>query len=582
MAKSKTTEPLHARDYENMDDEAILTQALSDMRASESFQSQYFDKFRRYYKLYRSFISLTDRKPDRSNLFIPYTFAQIETIVPKIVLGMFTSRPYVQTMPLGFEAGDRELRAQKMNKLLEYQFQQKIRLVQIATDAIKAVKIYGTAITKQTWEFKTKRLVKRKQREILGMKIPGAFEDVLVESVVKDDPNITLVPILDFFFDPAATTIEEARYCIHRYWEDYNEIAEKAKNSKGIYKNLDKIKDADKGSSVKEDADMLDAIGISAATNKKKGIEILEVWTDDWVVKIADKSVVIYSQMNPFFHHKKPFAKWIDSSVPNEFYGIGSVEAIEPLQNELNTTRNQRIDNVSFVLNKMYKINRGANIDTKQLVSRPAGFIEVDEMSDVEELKFTDVTSSSYNEETYIKQDIDVATGVHDTERGSSPERRETATTMNILANAGSERFKLQILLTEYGGLHDTVNQIVQLNQQYIDRPKEILLLGNAGQIESDIISPEEILGQYTIVAVGSAVEPKVNKEQYQAQITQLFTAVSSSPEVNRPELLKIMFEAFDIKNAESLINKVDPMQQLQQMIAQQQQNPLQTQNSEV
>jgi hypothetical protein len=516
------------------------------MRASQAFQNPYFDKFRSFYKLYRSYIDPENRKENRSNLFIPYTFHQVETVTPKMILAMFKTRPYVQTVPLGVDNATRELRSKKMNKLLDYQFQQKIKLIPLATDIVKTANIYGTAITKQSWDYKTGKAVTRRPSAVNT----GSYDLVLVERVVSDDPKVTLIPLTDFFFDPAGTTIDECRYCIHRYWEDLHELKQKNEESEGMYRNLDKVSNAENGAEASASDKMLSQIGLSSSINAQKGVEIWEYWTDDWVVKIANASVVIYSGMNPYFHMKKPFAKLVDTAVPNEFYGMGIPETIECLQEELNTTRNQRIDNVSFVLNKMWKIKRGANVDTTQLVSRPAGFIEIDEEGDVEEITFNDVTASAYQEESVIKADMDRTTGIHDTERGSTPTRRETATTMSILSEAGSQRFELKTMLAEYGGFHDMINQIMWLNQQYIDRQRELILLGDDGTLDTDTITPEEIQGSWGIVAVGSSIEPAVNKEMRQTNLVNLYNMVQQRPDVDSAALLKLVLEEFDIKNA--------------------------------
>jgi hypothetical protein len=543
-----------------MNDEQVLTQVLEDKKASEQFQRPYFDMFREFYKLYRSYIDPDKHRLYRSNLFIPKTFEVIETVTPKIVSAIFSNRPYVTTVALGSSRWNvpREIRAGKMNNLLDYQFQQKIHIVPIGIDLIKTALIYGTCITKETWKFRKKQVVDRRPVTMLGIPIPNQFKDVLVERVVDDDPRVELVPLLDFFFDPAAHTIEGSRYCIHRYWEDLHELKVKAKEGAG-YKNIDKLADTEDPHAHETTSDMLDSIGMSTGTNRRKGIEILEYWTDDWVVRVANQSVVIYNQETPFYHRSKPFSRTVDASVPGEFYGIGEIEPIIGLQEELNVTRNQRIDNVALVMNKMYKVMRGANIDPKQLISRPAGFIEVDTMDDVEEMKFDDVTSSSYNEEGVIKDDIDKTLGVSDSARGSDPKRRETATTMSILANAASERFRLKVLMIEKTGIEEMTRHIIRMNQQFIDREREIMILGNDDQTETVTVSPEEILGEYDIAAIGSASNPSASKEVQQSQLIQLLNVVQNNPYVNQMEFLTRLFEAFEMKNIPALLQEPQP-----------------------
>lgn len=566
MAKDKKSKAKHPRDFENMEDVDIINQVLNDFRDSDLFQKQYFDTFRECYKLYRSYISEDEMKENRSNLFIPYTFQVIETVVPKLILTMFSARPYVQAIPLGvLDNQTRTQRAQKMTKLFEWLYTSKIKIVPLVTEIIKTAAIYGTAITKQTWDYEEKEIVKKRQRTVLGIPIAGAFENVLVNSVVKDQPKVELINILDFFFDPAATTIQEGRYAVHRYYEDFHELSEKNRKSNGMYKNLDKYKSYSNDVYARQNENnfMPDAAGISRANNGTKSIEILEYWTDDWVIKVANRETIIYSNPTPFFHRQKPFAKWVYSALPNEFYGEGAVNPIKPLQYELNTTRNQRVDNVSFVLNKMWKVLRSANIDVTQLVSKPAGFIEVDELTDIEEIRFTDVTASSYNEESVIKNDMDMTSGVHDAARGSSPDRRETATTMSILSKAGSERFQLSVRLSETGGFYDMNNQILRLLQQYVDHDLEVMILGDDGKLQPDIVSPEDILGEWDIVAIGSSLEPNANKEIRQTQLVQLYNIIQARPDVNHSALLRNIFEAFDMRNMDEIFNvQQQPMAQ--------------------
>ena len=155
---------------------------------------------------------------------------------------------------------------------------------------------------------------------------------------------------------------------------------------------------------------------------------------------------------------------------------------------------------------------------------------------------------------------MDVVSGVNDTQRGTFAQRRETATTMNILANAGAERFKLKVALVAYGGMHDMVNQVIRLNQQYLSGEQEVLILGKDGTVGADTVTVEDILGEWDIVAVGSAVEPSVNKDIQQSNMTQLYSLLKDNPIVNQEQMLKDIFEVFGFKNIQGLINET-PMQ---------------------
>jgi hypothetical protein len=552
MAKKK---PEHLRDFERMKDSEVLNQVIHDFEASEAFQRPFFDKFKRWYaqyKAYRSDEEIAEAKnKGKSILYIPKTFEIIETLLPKIVLGLFSTLPYTDVRALS--GPDPDTQTELINNLLTYQLTQEIGIVPKAAGIVKEAAIYGTVHTYQHWMFEQKDKVIREINE------DGSFRDVLTEVVDKDHPDIECIPILDFFFDPAAKDIDDSRYCIRRRWADKHELKNSAKLRRK-YKNLDDIKETEDGSSYGDSADdyMPSEVGISLGTNTRKSIEILEYWTDDWVVEVANRSVVIRSEENPNYHRRKPFAKLCLIPQANEYYGISIAEMLQGLQEELNVTRNQRIDNVALVLNKVFKVKHDSVVDPKRVISKAGGVIEVDEMDDIQQLETTDVTSSSYNEEAVIKDDMDHVSGVYDSVRGSTPVRRETATTMTLLTSAGGDRFKMMILVADAGWRSKVISQLVELNKQYLESNKTIFLPnpGRPSAMETADIGPRDLVGEFKYMVKGSAVDPTISKEIKQSVWIQLLQYLQNDPYVNHVELLKQVFQVFDVQDPESLVNE--------------------------
>ena len=573
---SKTAKPKHQRDFENMQHPEILNQVLKDFEYSQTFQEQFFTVFREVYKNYRSYVSSQElekaRLHSRSKLFIPYTYQIVETVVPKLMLAMFEQRPYARTVPLGVNDNEeRREKAKSMNNLLEYFFMQKMAFIPTMADVFKNLVLYGTAITKQKWDYKTRKVRKKVPKNILGFDMKNSFRTVETEVVECDNPVVEDIDIQRFYFDPAGMTIKDQRYNIQEYWIDRHELLQKNELSKteeypnGIYINLDKVSNRNEGADTGGYADvnntfMPSEVGISEASNGKKGIHILEYWLGEWLVMVANENTVVLSIPNPFDHMEKPFVKWTFSNVPHQFYGEGTAQPIKDLQDELNTIRNQRIDNVSIALNKMWKIRRDSSIDTKQLISRPAGFVEVDEMDDLEEIEMKDVTQSGYNEETIVKQDIDLTTGVNDTQRGSSPERRETATTMSILDKAGSERFQLIVLLLGMGGFKEMVAQIIGLVKQYVDKPTEILITGeDEAQLNTATVYPSDIQHEYDIIGLAATLDNAANKEVRLQNLTNLYNFLKDRPELNHSALIKEILELYEVKNVSEIMTPPAP-----------------------
>ena len=203
----------------------------------------------------------------------------------------------------------------------------------------------------------------------------------------------------------------------------------------------------------------------------------------------------------------------------------------------------------------MYTILRSANIDTTQLKSRPNGFIEVDDHNDLKEMNTHEVSASAYTEETTIKNDMDVTSGVYNYTRGEPADRRETATTASILSQAGNDRFEAQVLQIGWGGFSDSALQLAWLNRQYIDKETEITVVGDDGEITDTTISPVDIDVDLQIIPAPSSLFSAANKQIQQNTLVQLSNILVNNPIINQEEFFKRVFEAFDFNEPEKLFN---------------------------
>lgn len=533
-------------DWEKAKEADILDKVIRDFDSAVMTRAPHEEKWVRWYKLYRSY---TEKKDTGANLFIPYTFSAIESVVPRLISTMFASRPFIGVLPVNEESVDK---AKMHEKLLDYQLTQRINTIELASMWIKEALMYGTSHIKPVWRYEI-RNVKQKVpvTSILGVSMESKYQDT--EIVAYDDPHVEHIDIWDIYVDPDATNVDDAEYVVHRVFRTKEHIKRMAQN--GIYKNIEKIGNSFSPTSSDEigSEERMSSIGLSKSPKQQDKIELLEYWTDERIIVVANRSAIIRNEPNPFWHGKKPFIRIVDHPVPHEYYGIGEIEPIEYLQYELNDTRNQRMDNVNLVLNRMWKVLRGADIVPEQLISRPGGFIEVDDMGDIEEIKFTDVTSSSYKEEEEIKRDIDRTVGVFDYARGETTDRRETATTASILSNAANERFRLKVQLMEDMGLRRLGLMLIQLNQQFIDSERVIRVVGDDG-VNFEILSPEDIMGEFDIMPIGSTVEPIINKETRVNQLISLYGVMKDSPHINQSEFLKKILETADIKDTSRII----------------------------
>lgn len=564
MANKKELEAWdNPRDFLNMDRKLVLAQVLKDFNDSEAFQKNSFDLFNECYQMYRAYIKKDDLREDGSNLFIPYVFNIVENAFPKLVKSLFTVRPYIPYLPVNANDADSARKAQNMTKLVEWELDNKMKGRLVYNDILRSTCLYGTAISKQTWKFEERPVIKR--AEVAGYQTDPetgltvsitSLQPVATTEITYDAPFMQNIELQNFFFDPYGTDIDNCEYVIHRYWLPYHKIIEMA-NAGQLDVSAKEIKEkigtvSNRATSENNKAEI---IGRGSKPNRSNDIEVLEYWTNAIKCIVLNKTLVALVVENPYWHKRKPFTKWECVPVSGEFYGIGIVEMCRQLQVELNTTRNQRIDNVSFALNRMFTILRSANIDTTQLRSRPNGFIEVDDHNDIQELPVNEVKSSAYTEETIIKNDMDVTSGVYNYTRGEPADRRETATTASILAQAGNDRFESQVLQIGWGGFSDSALQLAWLNRQYITADTEIAVVGDNGEQSSVMINQDSIDVDLQIIPAPSSLFSAANKQIQQNALVQLSNILVNNPNVNQPEYLKRVFEAFDFTDPEKLIS---------------------------
>ena len=543
--------------------ETLAKDIVNKFNHSLTWRNPFKEKWDRFYNMYRSHLNDT-AYPWQSNIWVPYSFSTVETLAPR----MLANRPQIDVMPR--EAADEQY-ADIQSKLIDFEWEA-MNADDIMEGAVKSQLMYGTAIVKVYWKTDKAQVVKKEQVDETFPELGTVEEEV--EETIFDGPEIELVDLYDFFWDPRAIDMESARWVAHRTYQTFDHLEQLQKE--GVYKNVALLKDATLVSGDDEKASRRGTLGIAmpdelASKNEGKNvIELIEYWEDEKVITVANRGIVIRDEANPYRHGKKPFVRIVDQSVPHEFLGIGELEPIETLQYELNDRRNQRMDNITLVLNRMWKVKNGANVDEDELVSDAGGVVHTDNMDGIEALQMPDVTSSSYNEETLIKGDIQQTTGVSDFTRGVGSESlgNDTATGISLIQEAGNARFKLKIRNLE-AGIEEIGRMMVSLNEQFLTEEKSIRVLGDEG-IEWTTIKPDDMRGNFDVMVQSGSTLPS-NEAVERKQTMEMFQIFAGDPEVDQRELKRMVLDTFGIKNIDKLLTPpagVGPQEQPIQSLA--------------
>lgn len=531
------------------DNEQLAHDIVEKFTTALAWREPFKNKWDRFYKLYRSDLEETNY-PWQSNLFIPYSFSTVETLVPRLV----SNRPEIDIMPR--EQADED-HAKVMKSLIDYQWDI-MDMNTIIPDAVKEMAIYGTCILKVSWKTVSKQVIRNEQADE-NLPEAGSIE-TKKEETLYDAPSVELVDLYDFYWDPNGTDIDTCKWVFHRSMRHKDHIKDLAKQ--GIYKNVNLVLQEDGFSITDDDQKSMRraTIGISLPPDDSDMVELLEYWEDGKVCTIANRKYVIREEENPYRHGKKIFVRCVDQKVPHEFCGIGELEPIESLQYELNDRRNQRMDNVTLALNRMWAVQNGQGVDEDELVSDAGGVVHMNTPGAVQPLDFPDVTSSSYQEETLIKGDIQQTSGISDYTQGvgnSGSLANDTATGISLIQEAGNSRFRLKAQNIEDMLIKRLGELMVSMNEQFITEPQVLRIAGDDG-VSFQTVAPDEIAGNFDVQVVAGSTLPN-NEAVNNKQVMEMFQLFQGNPAVDQKELIKMVLKSINPKvNLEKLVPAPD------------------------
>lgn len=560
--------------------------------------------WRECYEIYRAYRK--ERKDGKSNLFIPYLFGLVETVTPRITDTIFAKEPCLTALPM--EPQDIE-GAEANEILMDYQFR-KARFKEKVTEWVKQSAIYGTGFVKVYWDRQVETKIVEERNifsdplELFKMLSKMGNDTSSIrkkekEIVKYEGANIEVLDIMEVYIDPYTDTVENARYAVHETMRTEDYVKERIKNKTydGVtMKDWDNIKDSAGGQEY-NDFSVLQRqqhIGMANDPRKSEGmIKITEYWEKNRVITVANDTILLRDKENPFNHKKIPIVEVVDTKSIKELYGIGEIEPNRYLQSELNTNRNQRIENVKMAINNSYFYDETA-IDEEDFVDAPNAKIPIRNRGQrtLKDILYPvpkqPIHSSAYTEEEVIKRDMQETSGVTKYVRGVEPTGSATATEITSLQREANYRFK-QKIRNVANALEKVGEMWVALNQQFITENQFIRISGDkANQLkymqpetynspvmeQSNFkflqIDPESIAGEYDIKVATSALEPLADKQIKRQQLLQAFQ-ITSQNGLSLPSLFKEILKTFDDL---AVMDKVI-MEYEQQMLQQQQINQL-------
>lgn len=576
--------------------------------SADRFRKPHEDKWKKYFRLYNNWVE-SDPKDWRSRVFMPEVFQNIETIKPRLIAEL----PKFVVLPQGEEDVST---AELMEELIGYAVRESklyIELYNVYHDML----LYGTGILKTFYgtipAFRTmmeeiietetlvmpEEVIDPETGQVLRdpdgnpvvndkevqLQVPtGQMRQKLETYDRYDGPMVEAVDPFNFWVEPQAKNIDDARYVIHRTFQPLSYV--KRLRDEGKYRVPDGTEDSAffTSSTMQPQMERLDSIDLGSGNDyNRTDVEILEYHINDGpgkpgrIVTVANRSIILRAELNVYFHSQKPFVIFYDYKQPHEFYGRGEVQAIEGLQDMINAISNQRIDNGRLGMDQGFVVNESQIKSSTDLIRRPGQVVRVtgDGMTASDVLwpiPTTEVTATSFNEVAALQQMIERTSGVSNAQRGDTPEPSETATGMAILQEAGNTRFALKSRLNELDGLTRLAFHYGSTLQQFITEEKVVRLIGPEGSPIFKSITPEALQGalDYSISSESIMQSETMRRQQKMDVFNLTLTAVGTGTLPPTAVLVAYMdvLESFGIKNPEKYLQM--PQQQMLPMALEQ------------
>jgi hypothetical protein len=564
-------------------DRALVETVRKAYRRAEPEHKTFRSKAEEFYRLYRGFTDFREqvgnghyRDADQvvseakdywgAELFIPFCFSTVETIVPRMV----AKGPRMIIVPRD-EAAFGNVRHMKIvvdaqQKQISYE----VILQTIGKDGL----IYSLGVGKTRWKVETRMRVTATPDPMdpTGEKfIEGppqqytCFDDAIAERV---DP-------FDFLWDPDSDCVENAGFLIHRLWRGPKAVVKNVQA--GIWRAQENdpecpwtLEDLLAGRARTQRSDVwnarLSAEGYNADANRQDALhEVWEFHDGAQVITVLDDSYPVQAGANPSGDATYPFQTYRPTVVGGRFTGISEIDPIRHLQYEINTLRSQRRDAATLALMRTFAFNEQA-IDADDIVFGPNMLIPV--QGDPKDFLFPipvpDLPASSYREEQVIVDDFARTSGISDPVSGADTGASETATGVQLVQAAATMRIQNKARLLETQIIVPQGYEFVALNQRRILTSRDYAIPQAPDPLNPHVpawkmlkIGPSELMGRMAVEVEGGSAAPE-NVPQNRAD-AQAFVALSQDPRLNGEKLLIRALELYGIDQPEGYVKPTTP-----------------------
>ena len=380
-------------------------------------------------EIYQAYVGEMNDPKDRSKSQEKITKLRTETnyIVPSI----FSGTPYLEVEMVGEE--DKDL-AYVSEDILNYRLDTIPQAYETIEAWVKQSVVFGTSIMNVFWRF--------------VMKDNGDG----TQSPQKDEPALSVPNILDCFYNPIITDIESQPSLIFRSVLTAEEVRKNvAYTFTDAMGKLNREKVEGKGTMQRNQYDSTQQVTgdrIDLTKSSQGTVEVYERVTCERIQTVVDgkERLVVRDVPNPYYEITSVKLTHEPSAIPDRFDGYGVGHNTLGLGKLYQKMQNRSLDSVALTNNPFFIVDKGANVDKRQLVVKVGGMLEVDSNGQsirdkVQAIQFPDILSGAVMMMNKIEDEHKRASGANDLVQGSASNK--TLGQDQIASTYSSNRFEL-------------------------------------------------------------------------------------------------------------------------------------------
>jgi len=507
------------------------------------------DKWKKHYNYWIN-RQLSPRRPHyKSDIRVNYCWVVTQVKIPFLT----QNRPRVNFIPFDMSP-DAETRAEHLSKLIGNALWNKLKIQRKNVDVLWNAMVYDLGYWKTGWE-------------------PEADEDrgeIFAESIepFKGIP------------DPTVTDLQKGRFFIHVEFypvstlkKRYPQYAEQINSSREISDILfEERRFSDRRPTTVTDT-MDDRSGM-VTSDTKFAIErayLQEYWLAPSecdakkyprgrVVTVINNELIVNDRPHPYKHGKFPFIKQVMNVVGNEFYGIGDIEQVIPLQDALNHAYQQIDDIVTVTANVGWTLDPSLGEDAiKKIAGKitTPGAIKVAPVDKIKADVPPQIPPNLIVRPNDIIQRIFDVTGISEILQGVGRITHRTARGIERLYEAGSSRIGQSIQFMEQT-LGELAIQMAALAQQFYTSERIHAVIGGNGTVAGTLKTvPGDLAGQYEVSIDSGAALPRDKKSKADLVfelLTNHILELALSDDPKQKMAAKIVLDAVEFPGREELL----------------------------